>query len=352
VRRAPAIALALLALAARPAAATPGTVVATGVPLPTNVAFDPRGGMWITSGTTVESLPTDGVWYVAGPGAPAVQVVRGLRAPLGLVWRRGALYVASTVSFTTGRVTAYRGFDGRRFARSRVVVPYVPAGRFSPDSLARGPDGRMYLGVGSDRDHQRSGHGDSGTVVSFDPRLGGALRIEARGLRDPYGVAFVPGTRTLLVTDDGRDDLGRLRAPEELNVVPDVGGPAPDFGFPDCWGQGGASCAGMTSALVRFPAHASTAGLAVARHWPGAPGPVAFVAENGSSRQDLGVGDDVRRIDLRRTPAGRWVAVKRGRLTGFAHRDPLGAAIGPDGGLYVTLLLSGQVVRLTTAELG
>ena len=68
-------------------------------------------------------------------------------------------------------------------------------------------------------------------MVSFKGD-GSDLRIEAKGLRGPFGLAFVPGTASLLVTDDGRDDLGVRRPPDELNLVRDVTRAAPDFGFP------------------------------------------------------------------------------------------------------------------------
>src|ERR671915_437088 len=102
-------------------------------------------------------------------------------------------------------------------------------------ALAAGPGGRLFLGVGSEFDAQRSPHRLSGTVVSFRPS-GGGLRAEARGLRNPYGLAFIPGTRRLLVSEHGRDDLGLRAPPEEVNVVR-TPGRARWFGFPECWGQ-------------------------------------------------------------------------------------------------------------------
>lgn len=45
------------------------------------------------------------------------------------------------------------------------------------------------------------------------------------------------------MTDNGRDDLGPSRPPDELEAfVP--GEPVADFGFPACYGQGGGACAG------------------------------------------------------------------------------------------------------------
>jgi glucose/arabinose dehydrogenase len=341
-----ALAMSLAALfAAAPAGATlpgGGQIVAAGVPNATNIAFDPAGGIWLTSGAGA-SASSDGVWYVPRAGARAVHVIRNTTTALGLTWFRGRLYVASIVSPSTGIVAAYTGFDGRRFRHRTKVVPYLPVGRHTLDSIVPGPNGRLYLGAGSEYDSIRSGHRTAGTILSFRPD-GSDMRIEATGLRNPYGLAFIPGTASLLVTDNARDDLGPGRPPDELNLIRDVTRAAPDFGFPDCYDQGGRHCRGKSTPIALMPPHASSDGLAVTRDWRGG-GLTAFVAENGSGVPGAHTGDDIRQVSLRRRADGSYSARVSVLASGFAHQDPLGAAIGPDGGLYVTLFFSGEVVR-------
>jgi hypothetical protein len=90
-----------------------------------------------------------------------------------------------------------------------------------------------------------------------------------------------------------------------------------------------------------MPPHASSDGLAVRA---GAGGRVvAFVAEFGSSFSRNLTGHDVRRIVL--TPKRGGYTARQSVVQRFPSNDPLGAAIGPDGRLYVTLLISGRVVR-------
>jgi glucose/arabinose dehydrogenase len=345
-----AIALLLAALAALAALVAPvraaapsGEVVARGIPFATNVAFDRRGGMWVTSGAPFHE-PGDGVWYVAGPGARPVHVIRGTLTALGLAWLRGRLYLASLLGPRTGIVSRYSGFDGRAFAHRRVVVPAISVGLHTLGTIAPGPGRRLYLGVGAEQDAQAGGHVTSGTVVSFRAD-GSALRIEARGLRGPFGLAFVPGTASLLVTDDGRDDLGPARPPDELDLVRDVTRAAPDFGFPGCEDAGGPVCARTVAPLAPLPAHAGVGGVAVAAHW-GRGGLTALVAENGSLVPGVDAGRDVRAVALRRRPGGGYLATTTVLAAGYQAQDPLGTAIGPDGALYLTLLRSGEVVRL------
>lgn len=338
--------LAAVALAAAPAARAapppPGQLVASGIPFATNLAFDPRGGMWVTSGAPFPQ-PGDGIWYVARAGARPVHVIRGTLAALGLTWFRRRLYVASAASQVTGLIARYSGFDGRRFAHRRVVVPAISIGRHGLGTIVSGPNGRLYVGVGAEHDALAGGHVTSGTVVSFKGD-GSDLRIEATGLRGPYGLAFVPGGASLLVTDDGRDDLGPRRPPDELDLVRDVTVAAPDFGFPGCYGQGGRACAGTAAPLAPLPAHAGVGGVAVSRDW-GGRGLTAFVAENGPVVPGAQAAPGVRRIALRRRPGGGYDATASLFASGFGDQDPLGTAIGPGGALYVTLFTTGAVVR-------
>jgi glucose/arabinose dehydrogenase len=305
------------------------------VPYPTNIAFDPAGGMWLTS-SPGGPAGTDGVWYTRKGSHTARQVIGDIHLDLGLRWIGGSLYVSDAKDASTGRVSQYSGFTGTRFRHARTAIPHLKIGRHAVDTIVPGPDGRIYVGVGSVSDNQ----GTPGRVVSFRPG-GAGLRLEATGLRNPYGLAFVPGTNRLLVTDNGRDDLGLNRPPEELDSF-DIAAGIADFGFPACYDQGGSACAGKDAPIATFAPHASSDGLAITRHW-GKRGMTAFVAENGSSFSNH-TGSDVRIVSV---AADGRSATQTLFASGFQSHDPLGAAIGPDGALYVTLFMSGKVLRFS-----
>jgi glucose/arabinose dehydrogenase len=319
--------------------------VARGLPQPSNLTFDPQGRIWATS-AGYSPRRSDGVWLVRRRGAEPVQVVRGLLYALGVAWHRGELYVSHAHPYGlgrrhSGRVVAYSGFDGQRFRRSRVVVKDLPVGLHNVDSIAPGPGARLYAGVGSQSDDRAPRSRRSAAVISF-LRSGRRLRVEGRGLRNPYGLAFIHGTDQLLVSDNGRDDLGLRRPPDELNVI-HTRGRARFFGFPRCWGEGGGSCRGSEPPLVELEEHAAAAGVAVSEDWAG-QGPTAFVAENGSSFPRNPTGNDVVAVRLQGSGSRLRGRVER-FARGFADRDPVGAAIGPDGALYVTLVKSNEIVR-------
>ncbi len=170
------------------------------------------------------------------------------------------------------------------------------------------------------------------------------MRVEATGLRNPYGLAFVPGTSRLLVAEHGRDDLGLRSPPEEIDLVR-TRGPARWYGFPECWGQGGAPCRGAVAPLVRLRAHSAPGAMAAAASF-GRWGPSAFVARFGSSFAANPSGGDVLRIPLRGRPRALPLA------RGFGLQEPLGLALGPDGALYVSLWTSGRIVRLVPEAAG
>ncbi len=296
------------------------TVVVSGVPLATNLTFDQHGGLWFTSGTLGQNS-TGGVWYVPPGGRPR-HVVTGLSAS-GLAWVGNRLYVGSLTTPGIGRITIFEGFNGSRFTSQRVLLDNVNVGQHIIGSIVLGPDGRLYFGVGAAGDAT----GPSGSVLSIAPD-GGNPVVKATGLRSAFGLAFYG--RLLLVTDTGRDDLGPFRPPEDLYEF-NPAGPVVNFGFPGCYDQGGPACAGTRPPLATFPAHATPSGVAV-------KGDVAFVVENGSSFLQNPSGSDIQRVDLR---TGRHTVFWRSPV----KHDPVGAAIGPDGNLYITLVASGKIVR-------
>jgi glucose/arabinose dehydrogenase len=322
-------------------------VFARGLGQPTNVAFDPAGGVWTTSGGNVTAR-SDGVWYVRRRGARPVHAISRLYSALGLAWYRGELYVTHVVPYSdaasrwTARVTAFSGFDGRRFKRRRTVVSGLPTGRHRINSIVAGHGGRLYVGLGSQYDNRASRSRLAGTVLSFPPS-GRGIRIEARGLRNPYGLAFVPNTDALVISEHGRDDLGARRPPEEVNLV-HTGGGAPHFGFPRCFNQGGTRCRGMRAPIALLAPHSAPGGVA---HFPryGAYGPSAYVVQFGSSFRSNPTGGAVVRVPLGGTLDNRRRTPER-LAWNFKLQDALGIGAGRDGHLYVTRWQTGDVVRL------
>ena len=249
--------LAVPAAAVRAAVPTPVnggpvTVLGKGLPSPTAFAFAgtlvfaSAGGKLIGPGATSGG----GVYIVRGGRAVRI---KGMPAAFGLAWRRNTLYVAA------GRqLTAWSGWNGRTFARSQVL--YTGPARFTGfNGLAFGPDGRLYAGVYAGAlDWQRATTPYANDVLSFKPD-GSGLRVVATGIRQPWQLAFVPGTGAPYVTDLGQD-FHAVDPPDFLFSVHQ----GDHYGFPACnWTpETDAACAQSTRPFTSFPPHTSPMGIA------------------------------------------------------------------------------------------
>jgi glucose/arabinose dehydrogenase len=227
------------------------TVYAHGLGTLSALALDRRGRVWATT-SGAEDHADDGVYLIPAAGATPVKMVSGLKGPLGLTWIGDTLYVASI-----GRVDAFSGLSGHRFATRRTVLK-EPAGHGWNDNLVLAPDGRLVMSISANCDHCTPKSSWSGSIVSFKPD-GSDVRFYARRLRAGYGMAYYPGTSDLLVSMNQRNDLGKRTTGDALALVRD----GDDWGFPACYGQGGTACAGVPKPLAVLDKHAAAGGLAV-----------------------------------------------------------------------------------------
>ena len=326
---------ALLALAAAPAAGAPVTTVvvpagftastfASGLEHPTAMAWGPDDRLYVTQDTGQVVVTR------SGSRRPVV-VARGLRVPLGLAWLEDKLYVSEQ-----GRLTRYR-LQGSSLAGRRTVLRGLPFGRHQQDNVVVGPDGRLYLGSGSTCDVCREKDQRSATVLSLRPD-GSDLRVVARGLRNPYGLAFQPGTDRLYASVNGQDELGTEAnlEPAESVVVVRRGA---FYGWPRCWPSYrlrklAGRCRGVTPPAAYLEPHSSADGIAF---WRGD----LFVALWG---QYLSNRHGRRVVRLRLGPGGRARRVTE-FARGFDH--PLALLVNRTGALLVADWGRGIIYRIS-----
>jgi glucose/arabinose dehydrogenase len=299
-------------------------IYAHGPPTLAAFTFDAQGRLWLTAaGLTTHT--EDGVYEIARPGARAVKVISGLSDPLGLLWYRGRLYVASI-----GRVDAFGEFrDGRFKAHTRILDGPVAGGE--NNLLALTPGGRLIMGVTASCDHCAPKSPFSGSIVTFRPD-GGSLQIYAKRVRAAFGLAYFPGTNDLLVSMNQRDDLGARTPGDWLAVVRE----GQDWGFPGCYGQGGAACAGVPTPTAVLDKHAAAGGVSIVTGQLGATvGTAALVAEWQSAK--------VQRVALRRTGTTLTGSVTP-FLTGV--KNPLALTLAPEDSLLVGDWATGMIYRI------
>jgi glucose/arabinose dehydrogenase len=334
--------LVLLAVLAVPAAGgTRGVSVpagfrvetfARGLAHPTAMAYGPDGRIYVTQ---------DGGTLVAirrGTRSPQV-LVRGLRTPLGLAWSGSKLFVSEQ-----GRLERFELRGGRLEGR-RVLVRGLPFGRHQQDNVVVGSNGRLYWGNGSTCDVCRERDRRSATVLSLR-KDGSDLRVVARGLRNPYGLAFQPGTGRLYATVNGQDEIGTPSDPEPAEMLVVVRRGA-FYGWPRCWPNArtlhlSGSCRGVAAPAAYLEPHSSADGLAfyTGHSFPRGYRGDVFVAEWGEYLSNR-FGRRVVRVEL--APNGRARRVSA-FASGFGH--PLALLVDPGGGLLVADWGRGVVYRI------
>ena len=114
------------------------------------------------------------------------------------------------------------------------------------------------MSIASACDHCTTTSRYSASIISFDPSGANVTTYVSR-IRAVFGLAFYPGTSTLLASMNQRDDLGAKTPGDALAVVR----PGQDWRFPACYGQGGSACAGVPKELAMLDKHAAAGGLAV-----------------------------------------------------------------------------------------
>jgi glucose/arabinose dehydrogenase len=327
-------------------------VVADGLGAPRMLALD-------ASGTLLVSIPSQGR-IVALPEAPRpaglrapVTVAAGLRLPHGLAVRDGHLWVAET-----GRVLRFR-YDVSTHAATEpvAIVPDLPPGAHHwTRSLAFGPDGRLYVAIGSSCDVCREGDRRRAAIVSYTSD-GSNERLVARGLRNPVGLAFDPTAGALWTTVNERDWRDGRAPPDFLAQVWE----GADYGWPDCYAQGGvfardpefrgaSDCRGLTPPSLELPAHSAPLGLVfyTAKQFPAAYRGNLFVALHGSRAKLPPAGYKIVRVVLAASRPPRVEDFATGWRAGDrVWGRPVDVLVGRDGALYVSDDHGGRVLRIT-----
>ncbi len=234
--------------------------------------------------------------------------------------------------------TPTAGFDGRAFASTTEILA-LPDGVGEVNGLTMSDEGRLVLGVSAPCDACTTTVKEAAAVLSFLPD-GTDLQVVASGIRAPVGLAYAPGTDDLFVTMNQRDDLGDATPGDWLAVVRqgDV------WGFPDCYGQGGAACDGVPAPVAVLDAHAAVSGIALLEggldtEAAGSPPTLtAYVAEWATGKV----------LQVRVVRAGTtYTGTAAPFLTGVSK--PVGVAVAPDGSLIVGDWGTGTVYRIAAA---
>ena len=279
-------------------------------------------------------------------------IASGLRMPVGVAFRDGALYVSAV-----SRILRYDGIERRLDDPPKGVVV---TDRFPTDGhhgwkfIAFGPDGKLYVPVGAPCNVCEEDPDRYANIMRMN-RDGSGLEAYARGIRNSVGFDWDPRTRELWFTNNGRDMMGDDVPPDTLNHAPM---PGMNFGFPYC--HAGAipdpefgrkqSCSVFASPAQRLGPHVASLGM---RFYTGTQFPPAyrnqiFIAEHGSWNRSHKIGYRVTlvRLDDQRKPVA-YEPFAEGWLQGErAWGRPADVAVAPDGSLLIADDTAGAIYRV------
>lgn len=234
----------------------------------------------------------------------------------GLTMRGRVLYIAGVKKI----VAAERMPDGS-FGEPKEIVSDLPDGGQHPNrAIGAGPDGKLYVGIGSSCNDCTESNPEHATILQLDPD--GNRRIYARGLRNAAAFDWNPSTKELWAADTG-----------EINRI----GDGLHYGWPLCARESSVQPEGISK--EKFCKSATAAALELQSRGEAK----GFVFDRKSGDAFSLVGNDVLRI--RFTPAAGATPFIRG-LEG----NPEGLAIAADGALLVSDAQNGVIYRVSSGE--
>ena len=277
--------------------------------------------------------------------------------------------VMHSVAFVDGALYAaderglYRlsNFDSNGRAQTVTTLLDLPTGAtdlygHKTRTIEGGPDGKLYLSIGSSCDVCIEDHAWRATILRLD-QDGSNVEVWAAGLRNTVGFTWHPYTGALWGVDMGRNNIGLDEPADELNLLEQgqhygwpwchsTNQPNPEFGDP-------ALCQTPQAPALKLPAHWSPLGIMFydGFQFPPAYQGDAFVAFHGSGAEQVGnqlSGYEVARIHFNGQHPHQLESFVAGWLKadGSFWGRPAGLEPEPGGSLLVSDDFSGRIYRV------
>jgi Raf kinase inhibitor-like YbhB/YbcL family protein len=285
---------------------------------------------------------------------PAVQVASRAGAH-GLAIHDGKLYIATVKEVFVAPIKP----DGRLGDLEMIIGDLPDAGQHANRTLAFGPDGMLYISVGSTCNACNESNPENAALLRASPD-GKSRTIFARGLRNTIGFGWHPRTGEFWGMDHGIDFLGDDVQPEELNKIEQ----GKQYGWPHVWGAGGFNPQSTpegeiskaqwrelsTPMALGYTAHAAPMQLVFqsGAAWPAEFNGDAFVTMRGSWNRNPASGYEIVRVRFANGVPQRFEPFVTGFLTdgGKTHiARPVGLAWAKDGSLLMADDANGVIYR-------
>jgi glucose/arabinose dehydrogenase len=239
------------------------TQIAANLQTPTSFAYGAGKVFEGDGGSESSKIPNGGVYVISG--GTGTKLAGSPQFVSGLAWRKGSLYIAGGSITKQGPVFGiwqWSKFSGTAFAKQKMIWT-APKGFDGTNGIAFGPNGRLYLGVDLGLTNGND-HGPAKTpyvysILTMKPN-GSNVKVYAKGIRQPWQMAFPKGSKYPLVSNLGPDKGKQNKhAPDSILRVK----PGDDFGFPKCNLTKTKACKGYTKPWKTFPPHSDVMGMAI-----------------------------------------------------------------------------------------
>lgn len=328
---------------------------ATGLKNARILAVAPNGDVYLSRRDQGDVLLLkDGNGDGRADGAPVTVANRA--GAHGLAIRDNKLYLITARELFMADIRA----DGRLGELKLLVGDLPDAGQHANRTMAFGPDGMLYISVGSTCNACNESNPENATLLRVSPD-GKQRSIFASGLRNMIGFAWHPQTGELWGFDHGIDFLGDNQQPEELNKI-ELG---KQYGWPHVYGageiypqstpQGEISKeqwkARSTPMVLGYTAHAAPMQMAFGDRsaFPAQYRADAFVTMRGSWNRNPASGYEIVRVRYENGQPKGIEPFVTGFLTdgGKTHiARPVGLAFAKDGALLMADDGNGVIYRI------
>lgn len=253
--------------------------------------------------------------------------------------------------------------DGSFGPLTMIIGDLPDAGQHPNRVMAFGPDGMLYISVGSTCNACNESNPENATILRATPD-GKSRTIFASGLRNTIGFDWSPQTGELWGLDHGIDFLGDEVQPEELNRI-ELG---KKYGWPHVWGDGGLNPQSTppggitkqqwrdasTPMVLGYTAHAAPMQM---KFYTGSTFPSdyagdAFATMRGSWNRNPASGYEIVRVHFENGQPKTIEPFVTGFLTdgGKTHiARPVGLAVAKDGALLMADDANGVIYRVAYA---
>ncbi len=341
------------------------SIFADNVPSARVLRFDANGNLWVSQNKS-------GIISVLevkdGKAVNKKVILRGLEDPHGLAFDPGnpkVLYIGEEhqiskiqLDWDNNEISTYRIGSSQKIAD-------LPSGRgHSTRTLGFGPDGRLYVSIGSSCNVCNESDARRAKIFSLN-KDGSDFKEFARGLRNPVFFTWHPENKKMWATDMGRDYLGDNLPPDEINIIEE----GKNYGWPLCYGnniydtnfnsttrsaKNPCQDPDATPSLIDIQAHSAPLGLAFIpkENWPEDFQGDLLVAYHGSWNRSQPTGYKIVRYQLnaggslleQESPEdfiSGWIT-SSGVVTG----RPVDILAHPDGAVYISDDFKGVIYKV------